>query len=239
MTTEKIKEQKEKQILNIPITEITNIIHISDIHIRQLKRHKEYCQVFEKLYKEVKKIITPTTVIFITGDIVHSKVEMSPELINLMGDFFKNLAELGPVIVIAGNHDANLSNSNRLDAISPVISLMNENNIFYLKNSGVYAIGNTDISVMSVFDSVSSYVQAKDLDGKFKIAVYHGALNQSKTDMGFVLSEGLNKDFFTGFDVVLLGDIHRNQIIQEYKEEELEIEEKDLKTYLKDGWEIV
>lgn len=228
-----------KQVLDISIKEITNIIHISDVHIRQLKRHKEYCQVFEKLYKEVKKIITSTTIIVISGDIAHSKLEMSPELIALMGDFFKNLADLGPVIITAGNHDANLSNPNRLDVISPIVSLIKHKNLYYLKNSGVYSIGKIDISVMSVFEPISSYIQAKDLDGDFKIAIYHGALNNSKTDMGFTLSEGLDKDFFQGFNICLLGDIHRRQIIQEYKEEELEIEEKDLNKYLKDNWEVV
>ena len=44
-----------------------------------LKRHKEYEQVFEGLYKEVKK--NPKNAIsYIGGDIAHSKTEMSPEL---------------------------------------------------------------------------------------------------------------------------------------------------------------
>lgn len=228
-----------KQVLDIPIEQITNVIHISDVHIRQLKRHKEYRQVFERLYEEVKNLMSPTTIIVVSGDIVHSKLEMSPELVGLMGEFFMRLAELGPVIITAGNHDANLSNQNRLDAISPIVSLMKHDNIFYLKDSGIYSIGNTDISVMSVFEPISSYPQAKDLDGDYKIAIYHGPLNNSQTDAGFSLSDGLNKDFFQGFDCVILGDIHRMQILQEYKEEVKEIEPKELNKYLKENWEEV
>lgn len=228
-----------KQILDVPMKEVTNVIHISDVHIRNLKRHREYKIVFNNLYEEIKNIITPTTIIVVSGDIVHSKTEMSPELVALMGDFFKNLAELGTVIVTAGNHDANLSNTHRLDALSPIIDLMKNDSIYYLKDSGIYSIGTTDISVMSIFEPTDTYVQAKDLDGDYKIAIYHGPITHSKTDMGFSLSDGLSKSFFDGFHVVLLGDIHKRQTIQEYREEEIEIDEKELSKYLKDGWEKI
>ena len=33
------------------------IMHIADVHIRNYKRHKEYKQVFRKLYKEARKLI--------------------------------------------------------------------------------------------------------------------------------------------------------------------------------------
>ena len=41
--------------LKVPFRKLKHIHHISDIQIRNLKRHREYEQVFEGLYKEVKK----------------------------------------------------------------------------------------------------------------------------------------------------------------------------------------
>ena len=96
------------------------ILHIADIHIRNYKRHKEYRQVFRKLYKEARK--TPKeTVIYVGGDIVHTKTDISPELIAMVSDFFNTLAKIRPTIVITGNHDANLNNPSRLDSLSPII----------------------------------------------------------------------------------------------------------------------
>ena len=48
--------------LNTTITHIDKIFHISDIHIRTLKRHKEYTEVFENLFLDnYKKIINDYT----------------------------------------------------------------------------------------------------------------------------------------------------------------------------------
>jgi len=63
--------------LKSDIQEYKNIFHIADIHLRLTKRHDEYQQVFEKLYKAVEK--TPTeTVVAVLGDLFHSKSDLSP-----------------------------------------------------------------------------------------------------------------------------------------------------------------
>ena len=96
------------------------IHHISDIQIRNLKRHKEYNEVFERTYKEIEKY-KDDAVVYIGGDIAHSKTDMSPELIKMLSDLFVNLADICPTILIAGNHDCNLNNLNRLDVLSPIV----------------------------------------------------------------------------------------------------------------------
>jgi len=83
---------------------IKYIHHISDIHIRLLKRHNEYRQVFENLYTKIKENVE-NSIIVVTGDVVHSKTDMSPELVELTSEFFTNLAKLTKVLVIPGNHD--------------------------------------------------------------------------------------------------------------------------------------
>ena len=106
--------------IDIGLKKVKTIFHISDVHIRTIKRHKEYREVFSKVYKEIEKR-KDDSVIYLGGDIVHAKLEMSPELIQMTSDFFRNLADLAPTICITGNHDCNLNNRHRLDALSPII----------------------------------------------------------------------------------------------------------------------
>ena len=40
------------KVIDIGFDSITKIAHIADIHIRNVKRHKEYKKVFAKLYKD-------------------------------------------------------------------------------------------------------------------------------------------------------------------------------------------
>ena len=60
---------------------VRRIFHISDIHIRLYQRMKEYQYCFEKLYDELSSPTykNETNIIVVTGDIVHSKNELSPE----------------------------------------------------------------------------------------------------------------------------------------------------------------
>ena len=122
--------------MKVPFRKLKHIHHISDIQIRNLKRHKEYEQVFEGLYKEVRK--NPKNAIsYIGGDIAHSKTEMSPELVDQLSRLFKNLADICPLVIIAGNHDANLNNPNRMDVLTPIVENLNHPNLHYLKRTGL------------------------------------------------------------------------------------------------------
>jgi len=204
-------------MIKLPIEKVDRIYHLSDIHIRNVKRHKEYRSVFEKVYKEIDKN-KENSVIYLGGDIVHAKLDMSPELIDLTSEFFTELANLCPLLVLPGNHDCNLNNKHRLDALSPIIRALDNPNIHYLKDSGVYQVGDVGFSVMSVFEEADSYVKANEFDLKTKIALYHGSVFGSQTDFGFILpNSDIDKDIFDGYDMVLLGDIHKRQYLNDEK----------------------
>jgi len=207
--------------VKVPFEKIEKIAHISDIHIRNLKRHKEYRQVFRKVYAQLKSL-PENSVILLSGDIAHSKLDMSPELIQLTSEFFTSLAKIRPVILIAGNHDCNLSNTYRLDALSPIVKSLNNPNLHYLKESGVYTVADIDFVVMSVFDDPSDFIKAKDVKGKNnKVALYHGSVENSQTDIGFHLKNAdVNLSTFNGYDMVLLGDIHKRQCLQKFSLQE-------------------
>ena len=193
---------------------ISKIFHISDIHIRLYQRHKEYEQVFERLFNYIEKNKDENSVIFLGGDIVHSKTEISTELVYLTSKFLKDCADILPTILIAGNHDANLKNSHRLDILTPITFYLNHPNLYYWRNSGEYEFNGVSFSVFSVFDN--NWVPAKDLKGKYKIALYHGPIWESKTDT-VTIESNTKIDIFNGFDLALLGDIHVHQYLNESK----------------------
>lgn len=204
--------------IDIGISKIDKIYHIADVHVRNVKRHKEYEQVFKRLYKYIKKTKTPGSIIYVAGDIVHAKTDMSPELVHTVSEFFKNLADLAPTIVITGNHDCNLNNSSRLDALSPIVKALNHPQLHYLKDTGIYSISNIHFNVMSVFDPPSKFIKASEFEGEYKIALHHGAVNAAQTDLGITLSNThVTADTFKGHDLTLLGDIHKPQFLNSAK----------------------
>ena len=58
---------------------IKKIVHFSDLHIRLFKDHDLYRDIISKMFKEFGEIV-PDRIVF-TGDLVHSKNQMTPELI--------------------------------------------------------------------------------------------------------------------------------------------------------------
>lgn len=210
--------------INIGIDKIEKIYHISDIHIRNLKRHQEYRIVFNRTIDAIKKTLTKNDIIFLGGDIVHAKTDMTPELIQAVQEFFKQFADIAPTILITGNHDCNLNNKSRLDALTPIVNALNHPNLFYLKDSGIYEIADKHFVVMSVFDKPKDFIRASSFSADYKIALHHGAVNNAMTDIGFRLqNDHVDIDLFDDFELVLLGDIHKpNQSLQEYSCKELD-----------------
>jgi DNA repair exonuclease SbcCD ATPase subunit/predicted MPP superfamily phosphohydrolase len=205
-------------VVNIGLDKIDRIYHIADVHIRNVKRHAEYELVFDRLYTYIKNTKTANSVIYVAGDVVHAKTDMSPELVHQVAQFFSRLADIAPMILIAGNHDCNLNNSNRLDALTPVVTALKHNNIHYFKDSGIYCTAGVHFNVMSVFDAPSSYLKASDFEGDYKIALHHGAIHNAVTDSNITLSNThATIDLFLGHDLTLLGDIHKTQFLNEDK----------------------
>ena len=191
---------------------LKRIYHIADIHIRNIKRHKEFRQVFYSMFEEIQKRGTEDSIIYLAGDIAHAKLEMSPELVSEISWLFTECNKLCPTIVIAGNHDCNMNNSDRLDVLTPIVDALKLPNLTYLKDTQVYGIGNVDFAVFSIFDNKDNWPKADTLFGNKKIALFHGPVDNSTTDVGYVVSSRhFTTEIFDGYDLALLGDIHKRQ----------------------------
>ena len=195
---------------------INKVYHLADLHIRNLQRHKEYRLVFKKFLKKVKEDKIEDSLIYIAGDIAHAKTEMSPELVHEISWFLTECAKLRETVLITGNHDCNLNNSHRLDVLTPIIENLQNPRIHYLRDTGTYNIHNLTFVVFSILDNKENWPTADSIDGENKIALFHGPVNKAQTDIGYtVSSNSFQVDMFDGFDMAMLGDIHKRQTFGE------------------------
>ena len=188
--------------------------HIADTHIKNLKYHYEYREVFKQIYETLRE--KEVDYIVHCGDLAHTKTQLSPEFFEMASDFLKNLADIAPVHMILGNHDGNLKNSSRQDAITPVVEALAHPNLYLHKDAcEVVLDGGYALNVLSVFDE-DNWVTPTSEDN-VNIALYHGAVSGVKTDLGWIMEHGDHDiSIFEGFDFVFLGDIHKtNQILDE------------------------
>src|SRR5210317_2192876 len=187
------------------------IAHISDTHIRNLKYHEEYRHVFKEIYDSLKQE-QPDYIVH-TGDLAHTKTQLSPEYFEMASNFLKSLADIAPTIMILGNHDGNLKNGDRQDAVTPIIEALQHPNFTLLKNSGEYSPEDgLTFNVLSVFDRESW--QRPSNPKSINIALYHGAIMGSQVASGFGLDHGEDDiSIFESFDYAMLGDIHKTQFL--------------------------
>ena len=101
---------------------INKLYHISDIHIRRYDRHLEYETVFNNLYNYLNNVDKENALIVITGDILHAKDNLTPDCVIKCYKFLKSLADIMPVILIAGNHDMVETNKNIKDSIDAILN---------------------------------------------------------------------------------------------------------------------
>jgi DNA repair exonuclease SbcCD ATPase subunit/DNA repair exonuclease SbcCD nuclease subunit len=191
---------------------VYRIAHIADTHIKNLKFHYEYKKVFEQLYEILRK--ENVDYIVHCGDIAHTKTQISPEFVELCSDFFRNLSAIAPTYIILGNHDGNLKNSTRQDALSPIVKALDLPDLHLLKNAGETVVEpDLALNVLSVFDE-DNWVAPSD-QSRINIALYHGAIGGVSTDVGWVMDHGDHDiGVFAGHDFAMLGDIHKtNQIL--------------------------
>lgn len=188
---------------------INRLIHFSDLHIRLFKDHDLYRKILSQAFDEWESL-KPDRIVF-TGDLVHSKNQMTPELIDFVAWVLTKCANIAKTIIIPGNHDALINNNDRMDALTPIVESLNNNRIFYYKNRGIYEDENVSWCVYSQFQG-NIPPDITSANG-FKVGLFHGPISGLKTDLGFDFGdEAYSVDKFDGLDIVLCGDIHKRSV---------------------------
>jgi len=204
---------------------IKHIIHTADIHIRNHRRMEEYqtnLQWFIEKCKEFCSNNNPDeTRIVITGDLFHSKSDLSPECYTMGAWFLRELDGICKTILIAGNHDIT-DNTDRLDPLTAMFSMCKFKQVYYLDKELEYQSGcivddNIVWCLYSVFDNFSKpnidEIKISNPD-KTYVALYHGDIISARTDAGYQSMNGLNASYFDGVDFGLFGHIHKRQTIK-------------------------
>jgi DNA repair exonuclease SbcCD nuclease subunit len=185
---------------------IKTIVHFSDLHVRLYKDHALYKGILEDAFTQWKDI-APDRIVF-TGDLVHSKNQLTPELIEISVWILNECSKIAKTILIFGNHDGLVGNHDRLDSLTPIIESMDNDNVVYYKDRGVYEDQNISWCVYSQYQG-NIPPDIKITKG-VKVGLFHGPIQGLKTDLGFDFGDHayeVNK--FDGLDVVLCGDIHK------------------------------
>jgi DNA repair exonuclease SbcCD nuclease subunit len=101
------------------------------------------------------------------------------------------------------------NNTQRLDALTPIIDSLNNENISYYKNRGAYEDENIEWVVYSLMDhNIKPEIPQND---RVKIGLFHGPIIGLSTDIGYKFEDGFDSNNFSGLDLVLCGDIHKRQ----------------------------
>jgi len=198
---------------------VKKVIHIADIHIRTIQMHELYKNQFDRLIEEIREHTTKWTEegigwdeirIVIAGDIAHQKINISNEQLLLTSWFLNKLSSYGKLVIIPGNHDFLENNTQRVDSITPVVELLDNKNIQYYKDSGVYPDDNINWVVYSLYQHNTRPDFNKE-DGKINVGLFHGPIQGMSTDLGFNFEDGYDRLNFVGLDLLLCGDIHKRQ----------------------------
>jgi DNA repair exonuclease SbcCD nuclease subunit len=212
-------QQKEKtKVININYdTKIKTIYHLADIHIRYIDRHDEYKKIFEKLIENINKDGDfSSSIMVISGDIFHNRDRFVSETLLLFDNFVKKVTELINLFVIVGNHDC-FNHSDRLDTVSGISSITNYENFHLLNKSGIYNFSNICFGVSSLLDGMGVPIAPEVNSDITKIALYHGMVSGCTLDNGSKVEDGVSLSVFKGYDIALLGDVHRRQYLNKEK----------------------
>ncbi len=198
---------------------VKKVIHIADIHIRTYRMHDEYGAAFKTFLKNIRELVKgydrKEVRIVIAGDYVHQKITISNELLILGTWFLRKLEKIAPVVIIAGNHDLLENNKDRMDSITPMVQLLPDLDIKYLKDSKCYLDENVVWCNYSIFEeNTRPDIETAIVDygsDKTYIGLYHAPIMGATTDIGYEFDESTSLEHFSGCDIVMMGDIHKRQ----------------------------
>ena len=162
--------------------------------------------------------------IVIAGDLVHSKNQISNELIVFASVFLRKLEQIAKVIVISGNHDLVVDNQSRTDTLTALFETARFSNCYFFDKmlgykSGCITDSNIVWALYSIYDgfmkpNLESIEEYREKGAKI-IGLYHGSIVGARLQNGTVMDNGLNTKAFEGCDCVMAGHLHLRQTIHQ------------------------
>lgn len=205
---------------------IKKVIHCADIHLPRYQRLEEFSEYLTTFIEDVKREcegFDPSEVrILIAGDLVHSKNEISNELMSFAATMIRSLESIAPVIVISGNHDYVANNVSRKDTLTSLFETAAFQNSHYLDMELGYVSGCVydDGITWAVYSIYEGYVRPDIESAKREhpenavVGLYHGVIVGAMLNNGMTMDSGVSGDVFDGCDAVMAGDIHKGQTVE-------------------------
>lgn len=198
---------------------IKKIFHTADWHLRNNERHAEFNEAIALLSQSIMEHNLPyeDALICIAGDLFETREGISNEAFDAMGHSLYHLSKLHKLVIILGNHDIP-HNLQRMDAITPLINTMKNENIIFSKKSEIFQIENITFVHYCFLDNFAVQCpKTKNTDYRY-IGLYHHPLKNCKQPLNPQFENKMKEfnvsaNFFTNCDVVLMGDIHYAQTI--------------------------
>jgi DNA repair exonuclease SbcCD nuclease subunit len=200
---------------------IKKVIHTADWHLEPKKNHEKFNDAIDSFISTVQlhtKDCTPEEVlIVIVGDLFdNTSKEPSNEAFIIMFDALHKISSHWKTVISIGNHDYDIRNPEKMDYITPLYNAfvkLGWRNIKYMKSTEDYEIENL---IFSNFSNHDRGIPNPPKSNKTKIALFHDPIMGAINFEGYDLTEGHNRydvSIFEGFDIVMMGDIHRHQQI--------------------------
>lgn len=211
---------------------VKKVIGCADIHIPNYKgidEIKETLQIFiNKCHKIVDDLDSPEEArIVLCGDILHNKLSITNESILCVNWLFSELDKICKTIVVIGNHDFLMNNTDRIDSLTPLFEVGNYKQVIFLDKelgykSGIMADDNVAWCLYSSFTGfnrpdIEVHKEAnkgKDNSSETYIGLIHGDVNGAITATNRVTDNGVDPNVFDGCDFVIAGHIHKRQEIK-------------------------
>ena len=204
---------------------IRQIFHLADIHIRRGNVHEsrfsEYDTVIDETVREIAAIHLPAQCLcVICGDLFHHKLQISSHGIVLFNKLVTLISGMMPLIIIQGNHDLIQENDDRNnDLIRALVENINRPHVRYFDRSGAYEWSDQiHFGIVSIRDMLKANVGSGLVDdlppfpppaeGKLNVALSHATVKGFKLNSYKTANHGVPLEWFTGYQLLLLGDIH-------------------------------
>lgn len=210
---------------------ITKIIACSDIHVPSLKGIEQLKVVLQRFIDKCKKIVDeedcPDNVrVVVAGDIFDRKLEITNESLLCVDWFFSELDKICKTIVIIGNHDFLMNNTDRVDSLTPLFEIGKYKQVVYVDKelgyqSGIYDDDNVAWCLYSSFTGfntpdikVHKVAHENDEQKQVYVGLIHADVNGAITTTNYVTDNGVDPGVFDGCDFVIAGHIHKRQEIK-------------------------
>lgn len=208
------------------------VAHIADVHVLD-KRREEYAAAFARLAEQLTH--ARPDAIAIAGDIFDGMTRATASNWNDVAALLQRLAEIAPVVIIAGNHDLNLRAPGNPDLISPLLSAaggakdLQPPAVTYFRHAGCYThlgavwcVGAPDEPLPEPAVLASYLASSAAPPDAPVVALFHEAVHRARYPTGQrAESDRLTPAYLAELAAVsgprpvavLLGDIHLQQAV--------------------------